>query len=90
MKKRKEEELVDRFEKQWWQSKKFVAFLILEMLFAGLIAAVALLSEQFGWPLASVVLGIVMTMGVIGLTYMGKQAAVDKYVRAMSLGQAPE
>ncbi len=78
------------FEKRWWQSKKFVAFLLMELLLSGM-AIVALLSQpQLGWPLAAYMLGVVVTMGCTALVFNGYQAKLDMYIRGMALtGRAP-
>lgn len=79
------ESLVKHFEKKPLQSKKFIAFLFMEILL-GALAMVALFTQpQLGWPLATFMSLIVVTMGAIALTFNGFQAALDKYFRGAAL-----
>jgi len=82
--------LATKFEKPWHQSKKYLAFLLMELLLSAL-AVVALFTQRpLDWPLAAFMLGVVVTMGCIALVFNGYQAKLDMYVRGMALtGQAP-
>jgi len=78
------------FEKSWYKSKKFIAFITMEiLLFAVLITLVfyTTLSDNFalGWPSASLGVSLVFTMGFLALAFNNKQAALDKYVRGVAL-----
>jgi hypothetical protein len=82
--------LATKFEKPWHKSKKFVAFLIMEVLLSALAIVALFTQPQLGWPLAAFMLGVVVTMGCIALVFNGYQAKLDMYVRGMALtGQAP-
>jgi len=78
-------EIAKSFEKVWHQSKKFLAFLLMELLLAAIITVALFKQPNLGWPLAAFMLGAVFTMGVIALTFNGYQAKLDMYVRAMTL-----
>ncbi len=81
------------YEREWYRSKKFWAFLIVEIIMTAMGAttlAALILEPRLGWPVATPLLAIIVTQGVVGLTYFGKQAALDQYVRAISLlGERP-
>lgn len=83
------ESLVDKFEKPAHKSKKFLAFIFMEI-WLGVLAIVALFTQKgLGWPLATFMSLIVVTMGAIALAFNGYQAALDKYFRlAALLGKA--
>jgi len=82
-------ELGNNYEKRWYHSKKFLAFLLMELLLAAM-SMVALFTQQpAGWPLAAFMTGIVVTMGSIALTFNGYQAKLDMYVRGMALTGDP-
>lgn len=85
------EKLVEKFEKPAMKSKKFKAFLFMEI-WLGALAALALVTQPgLGWPLATFMSLIVLTMGAIALTFNGYQAALDKYFRgAAMMGQLGE
>ena len=78
------------YEKSWYQSKKFIAFLLMELLLSAMAMVALFTQRNLGWPLAAFMTGIVMTMGAIALVFNGFQAKLDMYVRALALtGQAP-
>lgn len=84
-------ELAGVYEKPWHNSKKFVAFLLMEVMFCAMSIIALLTQPQLGWPLAAFMTGIVIVMGFVGLSFNGKQAQLDMYVRAMALtGCVPE
>lgn len=72
-------------EKQWYQSKKFIAFLITEVLLAGLAVAALLSQDSLGWPLSGFMIAIVLSIGAVAFGFNGQQAALDKYLRGMSM-----
>lgn len=43
----------------------------------------ALVKQPIGWSLAAFMVGIIFTIGFVTTTYIGKQAALDSYVRGM-------
>jgi len=75
------------FERAWWQSKKFGAFLIVVATLVGIAVTLLVTQDAVGWPLASVLWTIVVTIGAVGFAYMGKQALIDKYLRGISMRQ---
>jgi hypothetical protein len=77
--------LASSYEKRWYASKKFIAFLIMELLLSAMAVVALFKQNDLGWPLAAFMLGIVITMGVIAMTFNGYQAKLDMYVRAMAL-----
>ena len=82
--------LARKFEKPAHKSKKFIAFVFMELLLAFL--AVYALEKQpvLGWPLAMFMFGIVVSMGSMALVFNGYQAKLDMFVRGMALaGKAP-
>lgn len=85
--------LGESYEKPFYKSKKFIAFLSMEAVLGGLVfyALYALrMAPDIAWPLAAFMIGLVVTMGTIALTFNGYQANLDMYVRGMALtGQAP-
>lgn len=79
-------EMMKGFEKPFYRSKKFIAFLVMEGLLAWLAYTALKSQPDLGWPLASFMLGIVMTMGAIALVFNGYQAKLDMFMRGMALG----
>lgn len=79
------------FEKPWYKSKKFVAFLLMEVVFTVVTAFTLKWQTDIGWPTAAFLVAIVFTMGFIAISFTGKQAMLDMYVRGIALtGQLPE
>lgn len=77
--------ILESVEKKPMQSKKFIAFLFMEILLAALAMVALFTQPQLGWPLATFMSLIIMTMGAIALTFNGFQAAMDKYLRGAAL-----
>ncbi len=78
-------DLAHKFEKPGHKSKKFLAFVMMELLL-GFLAVYALDKQpELGWPLAMFMFGIVMTMGAIALVFNGYQAKLDMYIRGMAM-----
>jgi len=72
-------------EKPAYQSKKFLAWLI-QQLIMGAMAITALVKQpELGWPLAAFMCGIVFMMGVSTMWYLGKQAAADIAIRGYAM-----
>ena len=83
-------DMAKKFEKSWYQSKKFIAFITMEiLLFTVLITLVfyTVITGNFalGWPSSSLGISLVFTMGFLALAFNNKQAALDKYVRGVAL-----
>ena len=89
--KEKDQELTHRretlksSEKPFYKSKKFLAWLI-QQLIMGSMAITALIKQpSLGWPLAAFMGGLVFMMGVSTMWYLGKQAAADIAVRGYAM-----
>lgn len=83
-------DLAKHYEKRWHESKKFIAFLLMEFLLAALAALALLKQPNLGWPLASYMTAIVTAMASIALVFNGYQAKTDIVVRSLALtGEAP-
>lgn len=78
-------DLAGSYEKPWHRSKKFIAFLLMEIVFCAMAMVALFTQAQLGWPLAAYMTGIVIAMGFLALAFNGKQAQLDMYVRAMAL-----
>lgn len=78
-------DLAGSYEKRWHQSKKFIAFLLMEIVFCAMAMTALFTQHDLGWPLAAFMTGIVIAMGFLALAFNGKQAELDMYVRAMAL-----
>lgn len=80
-------EMLHKTEKGALQSKKFLAWLIQQVLMAAM-ALTALLNQTdagLGWDLAAFMGGIVFMMGISTMWYLGKQAAADVAVRGYAM-----
>jgi len=77
--------LGESYEKPFYKSKKFIAFLLMELLFCAMAMTALFTQPRLGWPLAAFMIGIVIVMGFIALSFNGKQAQLDTFVRAMAL-----
>jgi hypothetical protein len=80
----------DYFEKPWYRSRKYMAFLITQIVMVA-ITAFTLYTQKIGWELASFMFGVVVVMGWTTTMFMGKQAECDMFMRGMTvLGRVPE
>jgi hypothetical protein len=77
-------------EKSAHKSKKFLAWLIQQVLMSGMAIVALIKQPELGWPLASYMGGIVFMMGISTMWYLGKQAAVDATVRGYALQKPSE
>jgi len=78
------QEALTKVEKSCWQSKKWLAWFVQQVLMATM-AIVALVEQpHLGWPLATFMVGIVFMMGASTMWYLGKQAALDTAVRGFA------
>ena len=75
-------------DKKWHDSKKFLAFLIMELLLAGLAGFALWKQPGLGWPLSMFMTFIVVTMGAVAFGFNGQQAALDKYMRGAAIALA--
>ena len=86
------QEIMKVVEKAAWHSKKFLAFLIVEI-FLFTMAVLALKWQQnLGWPLASFMLAIVLCMAFIVVAFNLNQTKLDSFVRvaALAAGKVPK
>lgn len=83
-------ELMKKFEKAWYKSKKFLAYLLLMALLSAFVFSAIKFQFNFGWPLATVICVIVFAMGFATLAFNGKQALLDEWTRGIALtGRIP-
>ena len=79
------QEILEKVEKPAHKSKKFVAWLIFQLLMC-LMAIYALKTQpELGWPLASYMVGTVVAMGMSTMYFLGKQAALDSSIRGFAI-----
>lgn len=72
-------------EKAWWQSKKFIAFLLCELGFFLLMGAMLYLQEmdKLGENIAFMVLAVTAGFGMVG--YCLGQSYIDRYIRVAAI-----
>jgi hypothetical protein len=81
----KKEMLHEVFEKAWFQSKKFIAFFVVDAMLAAMAIIALLKQSEIGWPLSAFMVGIVFVMGFVAVSFNSRQADVDKFVRMAAL-----
>lgn len=71
------------FEKSWLKSKKFLAFLFMEILLSLLVVYLIYCQKgvDFSWAHTAVFLGFAFNMGFIAVSFNLEQAKLDRYVR---------
>jgi len=72
-----------KYEKSHLQSKKFVAYLVAEVLWKA-VMVLLIVTWTEGWAMG-VMLTVVIVAGFIEATFIGGQAALDKYVRVAEI-----
>lgn len=72
-------------EKPAMKSKKFLAWLIQQLLMAAMAITALVKQTDLGWPLSAFMVGIVFMMGISTMWYLGKQAAADIAVRGYAM-----
>ncbi len=72
-------------EKPAHKSKKFIAWLIQQVLMASMAITALIRQPELGWPLSAFMCGIVFMMGISTMWYLGKQAAADIAVRGYAM-----
>lgn len=75
------------FEKPWFTSKKFIAFLIMEVVLGSLSVLALLTQRPLGWPLSAFMVAGTLTMGAIAFGFISGQAALDKFLRGIALNK---
>jgi len=84
-------EAVQVFEKKWYQSKKFIAFLLMEVVFTAVLMLALKWQGEIGWPASTMLISIVFCMCFVAISFNGKLAHLDLFVRSMALtGKFPE
>lgn len=85
----KKELMHDVFEKGWAQSKKFIAFFLVDAMLCAMAIIALIKQDKIDWPLSAFMVGIVFVMGFVAVSFNGKQADVDKFVRMAALNYKP-
>lgn len=75
----------DVFEKGWAQSKKFIAFFLVDAMLCAMAIIALIKQDEIGWPLSAFMVGIVFVMGFVAVSFNSRQADVDKFVRMAAL-----
>jgi hypothetical protein len=84
-KQERKEMMHDVFEKGWAQSKKFIAFFLVDAMLAAMAIIALIKQDTIGWPLSAFMVGIVFVMGFVAVSFNSRQADVDKFVRMAAL-----
>lgn len=77
--------LLAKMEKHPFMSKKFLAWLIQQLLMTGMAITALTKQPEMGWQLSAFMVGIVFMMGISTMWFLGKQAAADIAVRGFAL-----
>ena len=77
--------MLHKSEKPAHQSKKFIAWLIQQVLMAGTAVTALVTQPELGWPLASFMVSLAFFMGASTMYFLGKQAALDTAVRGFAM-----
>lgn len=72
-------------EKVWYESKKFIAFLLMEVALGALMFYTVYRNLEIGWPVTTVLIALIFNMGFIAVAFNAKQAELDRYIRLASL-----
>ena len=79
-------EILKHTDRRGLASKKFRAFLLMELLLTTMAVLALYWQKELGWPLASFMTGIVFVMGFIAVSFNTTQAKLDLFVRGMAMG----
>ena len=71
-------------EKPFWKSKKFIAYMTAEVGWKAVLFAMIYLREV-SFQEAPAMLTIILVSGFVQVTFIGGQAALDKYVRVAQI-----
>jgi hypothetical protein len=77
-------------EKRWWQSKKFIAFLVTQSGFFLLMGAMIYLQDMAKIGENMVFMVIAVTSGFLATGFILGQAALDKYIRVAKITMGHE
>lgn len=72
-------------EKVWHQSKKFLAFLVMEAILAGLAFYLVFTVKAVDWAMVALLTALVTNASFIALAFNAKQAELDRYIRFVAL-----
>lgn len=72
-------------EKTWHASKKFLAFLVMEIILGGFLFYTIFATKTVDWPTASILTVAMLNMGFIAVAFNAKQAELDRYLRLAAL-----
>jgi len=78
-------EVLATVEKPAHKSKKFVAWLIQQLLMAAMAIVALIKQPEIEWSLTAYMVGIVFMMGASTMYFLGKQAALDTAVRGFAM-----
>jgi len=83
-------EMMKKFEKAWYQSKKLLFCLTFMALVSAFVFSVINFKFDFSWPVATVICVAIFALGFVVLAFNGKQALLDQWTRGIALtGQIP-
>lgn len=68
------------------RSKKFLAFLLMELLLGAMSILALKWQPELGWPLSAFMVMCVLVMGFIAVMYIGKQADLEKFLKLAAMG----
>lgn len=77
--------ILDTLEKAWHHSKKFLAFLLMEIFFLAIIVYILYVTRTLEWAHAAVLVVTIFSMASIALAFNSTQAKQDIYTRGMAL-----
>jgi hypothetical protein len=77
--------ILDVLEKAWHHSKKFLAFLLMEIFFFAIIVYILYVTRTLEWAHAAVLVVTIFSMASIALAFNSTQARQDIYTRGMAL-----
>jgi hypothetical protein len=77
--------ILDSLEKAWHHSKKFLAFMVMEIFLCAIVAYILYVTRTLEWAHASVLIVIIFSMTSIALAFNTTQAKQDIYTRGMAL-----
>lgn len=76
---------LNKLEKPFHGSKKWLAWVIQQVLMSSMAIIALFKQPELGWPLAAFMSGIVFMMGISTMWLIGKQAAADIAIRGFAL-----
>jgi len=90
MEKQNKHDILKLMEKGWYQSKKFLAFLLVETMLFSMALAALKWQTSLGWPLALFMFTLVICMAFITVAFNLSQSKLDSFIRVTALlGKIP-